>query len=220
MVSRGIYAVVPAGSSAGRLAVDPILVALAARPDAVLSHHTALGLLGAGHSAWHQCTAYTARLRRSVSLGGATVVFLADPKAFRGDPHRRLATRRVEHLGEVIEVTGPERTLVEGFRRPGLMGGLGELIASASGFPSLDLELLSAVLHRYSAANLWSATGWFLERYQQHFQVSARTLARFERRRPGSPQYLDRGSRGGVFVGRWNLILPEALAGSAEPDER
>jgi hypothetical protein len=126
----------------------------------------------------------------------------------------------VEHLGEVVEVTGPERTLVEGFRRPGLVGGLGELVASASGFPSLDVELLSAVLRRYSAANLWSATGWFLERYHQHFQVSTRTLARFERRRPGSPQYLDRGSRGGVFISRWNLILPDALAGSGEPDER
>jgi predicted transcriptional regulator of viral defense system len=220
VVARGIYAVVPPGSSAERMAVDPILVALAARPDAVLSHHTALELLGAGHSAWHQCTAYTTRLRRHVNLRDATVLFLTDPKGFRGDTHRRFATRRVERLGQVVELTGPERTLVEGFRRPGLVGGLEELVASASGFPSLDVELLVTVLRRYGAANLWSAVGWFLERYQQHFHVSAKTLARCERHRPGSPQYLERGSRGGVFAGRWNLILPHALAGVGEPDER
>jgi predicted transcriptional regulator of viral defense system len=220
VVARGLYAVVPPGTSPERFVADPVLVAVAARSDAIFSHHTALELLGAGHSTWRQCTAYTTRLHRPVDLTGMTVVFLADPTAFRGGRLRRFATRRVDRLGRVVEVTGPERTLVEGFRRPALVGGLEELVTSASGFPTLDLDLLIKVLRRYDAANLWAATGWFLERFQQSFHVPETKLARFERRRPRSPQYLERGSRGGVFVSRWNLILPNTLAGGGEPDER
>ena len=163
---------------------------------------------------------YTTRLHRPVDLGGTRALFLADPKSLRGARLRRFATRRVDRLGRVLDVTGTERTLVEGFRRPALVGGLEELVTSASGFPTLDLDLLAQVLRRYDAANLWAATGWFLERFQKSFHVPAPTLARFERRRPRSPQYLERGSRGGLLASRWNLILPTALAGSGEPDER
>jgi hypothetical protein len=42
--------------------------------------------------------------------------------------------------------TGPERTLVEGFCRPSLAGGLEKLVRSASGFSTLDLDLLEKVL--------------------------------------------------------------------------
>jgi predicted transcriptional regulator of viral defense system len=220
VVARGVYAVVPPGTSPERMAVDPVLVALAARPDAVFSHHSALELLGAAHSDWQQCTVYTARPHRPVTLRRATVMFLADPKGFTGARLRRVASRRVERLGQVVQVTGPERTLVEGFRRPALVGGLEELVTSAGGFPTLDLDLLARVLRQYDAANLWAATGWFLERFQQHFHVPSKTLASLERHRPRSPQYLERGSRGGVFVARWNLILPAALAGAGEPNER
>ena len=42
-------------------------------------------------------------------------------------------------------------------------------------------------------------------------------LERLEKRRPAAPQYLPRRGRaedgGGRMVPRWNLILPEALAG-------
>ena len=64
VVARGVYAVVPPGTTPEHMTVDPMLVALAARPDAVFSHHSALELLGAAHSDWQQCTAYTPRPHR------------------------------------------------------------------------------------------------------------------------------------------------------------
>ena len=119
-----------------------------------------------------------------------------------------------------MRTTGPERTLVEGFRRPGLVGGLEELVLSASGFSTLDLDLLEKVLHKYAIANLWAAVGWFLERFQQAFYVPEIMLERLAQHRPRSPHYLERNRRGGVLAARWNLILPEALASLGEPDER
>lgn len=218
VAARGVYALVPAGVPAGRFSPDPVLVALAMRPDAVFSHHTALELLGAAHSAWRQCTVYTARVHRPMALNGTAILFLASPKGLTGK--RALGTRRVERRGRLVEVTGPERTLVDGFRRPALAGGLEELVTSASGFATMDLKLVEEVLRRYGAANLWAAVGWFLDRFQKTFHVSEAVLKRLERHRPQSPQYLERGTRGGVLAHRWNLIVPEALAGSGEPDER
>jgi predicted transcriptional regulator of viral defense system len=138
----------------------------------------------------------------------------------KGDSGKQVGTRRVERQGRLMAVTGPERTLVEGFSRPSLAGGLEELVNSAAGFTTLDLELLEEVLRRYDMAKLWAATGWFLEKFQKSFHVPDALLARMEQLRPRSRGYVERGQRGGLLVGRWNLILPKVLLSSGEPDER
>ncbi len=109
---------------------------------------------------------------------------------------------------------------MEGFRRPRLAGGLEELVSSAGGFTTLDLDLLGEVLVRYDVANLWAATGWFLERTRETFHVSEAVLERYATRVPASPQYLDRSRRGGVLHRRWNLIVPAELDRLGGPDER
>jgi predicted transcriptional regulator of viral defense system len=219
LVERGLYAVVPAGIAPQRFQPDPFLVANAARPDGIFSHHSALELLGVAHSSWTRCTLYTVRRRKPLAMEGVSVHFLDFPDAFRRQAHRHLGVRKIERRGGLLQATGPERTLVDGFRRPALAGGLEELMHSAAVFPALDLDLLEAILRRYDAANLWAATGWFLERFQSSFSPSQRYLARLERRRPRSPQYLERGRRGGTLAARWNLILPAALDRPGGPDE-
>ena len=219
-VARGLYAVVPAGFEASEFRPDPFLVAAAARPDAVFCHHSALELLGAAHSVWNECTAYTARPRRPISLADGTVSFLAEPQVMQSSAAGHVATRKVERRGQLLVTTGPERTLVEGFRWPDRSGGLEELVVSAGGFVTLNLELLEDVLERYAQARLWAATGWFLEQNQETFHVPEEFLARMADRVPRSPQYLERGARGGAMVSRWNLIVPEALQRLGGPDDR
>jgi predicted transcriptional regulator of viral defense system len=220
LVAREIYAVVPPHVEPDQFHPDPFLTAVAVREDAVFSHHSALELLGAAHSVWNQVTLYTGKRRRSLRLNRNVLRFLEHPGAMRPISDRELGTRRIERRGKLLRATGPERTLVEGFRRPGLAGGLEELVLSAGGFSTLDLDLLTEVLDRYNIANLWAATGWFLERFQTVFYVSDEVLTRMERRRPRSPQYLERSHRGGWLASRWNLILPDSLkpsGGAGEP---
>ena len=219
LVTREIYAVVPPGSQASKFQPDPYLVAVAVKPDAVYSHHSALELLGAAHSAWNQLTLFTARRRRPILMKDATVRFLDIPGPFRAGPWGNLGTRQAERQGQLLRTTGPERTLVEGFHRPDLVGGLEELVLSAAGFPTLDMELLGEVLERYRVRKLWAAAGWFLERFKNTFQVPDSVLGRFEKQRPRTPHYLERNSRGGTFSSRWNLILPSALRKVGGPDE-
>jgi predicted transcriptional regulator of viral defense system len=220
LVARGVYAVVPPGVPAERFQPDPVMVASAVRPDGVFSHHSALELLGVAHSLWHQCTLYVEQRRRPLRLNGTIIRFLEHPGPMRTASCQQVGTLRVERRGRLLRTTGPERTLVEGFRGPALAGGLEELVRSASAFSTLDLELLEKVLDGYAIANLWAAAGWFLERFQQVFYVPEKVLERLAQHRPRSPQYLERDRRGGSLAARWNLILPEALASLGEPDER
>lgn len=216
-VARGVYAVVPVGVSAERVRPDPFLVAAALRPDAVFSHHSALQLLGSAHSVWTSCTLYASGERRRLSVGGVEVRVAPHPPALARGHAEQLGTREVEWRGVMLRTTGPERTLVEGFRQPGLAGGVAELVMSAAGFPTLDLALLAAVLERYSIRKLWAAAGWFLESHAASLGISEHDLARFERQRPGSPQYLIRDQRGGSLASRWNLIVPPEVA-KGDPD--
>ncbi len=119
----------------------------------------------------------------------------------------------------MLRVSGPERTLVDGFRQPRLVGGLPELVESAAGFGVLDLDLLKRILDAYDRKALWAATGWFLERYRDTFFVPEDYLADFEKKKPRSPQYLPPGERPGTLVPRWNLVLPTNVVRGGEPDE-
>lgn len=130
-----------------------------------------------------------------------------------------MGTRQVLHHTTRLRVTGPERTLLDGLRRPDLAGGPSELVESAAGFGVLDLHLMSELLNLYAEKLLWAATGWFLERYQRKFFVPAGYLSRLERHRPKSPQYLLRSQRGGSLARRWNVILPAGFTERKEPDE-
>ena len=219
LLARGLYAVVPAGGTPEGFQPDALQVATVERPDALFCYHSALELLGAAHSAWRDCTVFTARRRKNLQLGDTRIRFLQIPAAIKGEHGRPLGSRRIEHRGKLLVCTGPERTLVEGFRCPSLVGGHEELLVSAGGFTTLDLGLLEEVLRRYGAAKLWAATGWFLERMQSRFHVTENVLRLWEKEVPGSPQYLDRRRRGGRYFRRWNLIVPRELERIGGPDE-
>jgi hypothetical protein len=194
------------------------LVAAAVCPDGVFSYHSALELLGAAHSIWTRYTLYVEQRRRPLRLNDTDIRFLDFPGPMRTASCRNLGLRRVEYRGKLLQTTGPERTLIEGFRRPAEVGGLQELVNSAGGFAVLDLDLLLEVLDRYNIANLWAATGWFLERFRQSFHVTEKFLDKMAQHRPRAPQYLDRNRREGVLVARWKLLLPKELVNLEEPN--
>lgn len=219
-LARGLYAVVPHGVDSHTFVPDPFLAMAAFRPDAVFSHHSALQLLGAAHSTWNVCTACTTGAPARLLMSSQTLRVLRAPVPRMGAAWNSLGVQTVVHLGRPLRVTGPERTLVEGFRQPRWVGGPAELVESAAGFASLDLDLLRSVLVVYEQRSLWSAVGWFLERHAREFHVDPGVLHDFAQHRPKSTHYLLRGTRGGAFASRWNLILPPELVaggGSGEP---
>ncbi len=218
-LARGVYASVPLGIEPGKFLPDRFLAAKALRPDAIFSHHSALELLGASHSEWRLCTAYSARRAQLFELDGLELRFLSHPQPLLRKQAAGLGTRSVHRLDRELRVTGPERTLIDGFRRPDLVGGLAEFVESAAGFPVLELPLLFELLEAFGQKLLWAAVGWFLETYRATFFVSDDDLALIDKHAPRAPLYLARDQRGGMLVRRWNLIVPDVLVKGKEPDE-
>lgn len=218
-LARGVYASVPSGAEAATFQPDRFLAAAALRPDAIFSHHSALELLGAAHSEWRLCTAYSARRPQAFDLDGLELRFLSHPQRLMRQEPAELGTRVVHRLDCELRVTGPERTLLDGFRRPDLVGGHAELVESAAGFPVLELPLLFDLLNAFGQKLLWAAVGWFLDTYRETFFVSEDDLVHMEKHVPKAPLYLVRDQRGGTLVRRWNLIVPDAIIEGREPDE-
>jgi predicted transcriptional regulator of viral defense system len=210
-VAREIYARVPPGLDPERFVPDPFLVAFAACPQGVFAYHSALELLGVAHSVWSEHTLHGRQRRSPIRVGSFRVRFLPTPTAIARRRAWSLGTRQVPRSTRQLVVTGPERTLVEGLRRPELAGGLDELLDSVAGLPLLDFELLERLLAVYAEKSLWAATGWLAERLTGSWSTPTRFLDRCRRHRPRQNQYLVRNARGGKLVQPWRLIVPEHL---------
>ena len=210
-MAREIYARVPPGLDPERFVPDPFLVAFAACPQGVFAHHSALELLGAAHSVWSEHTLHARRRRSPVRVGSFMIRFLPTPAAMERRRAWTLGTRQVPRSTRQLILTGPERTLVEGLRRPELVGGLDELLDSVAGLPLLDFSLLERLLVVYAERSLWAATGWLTEKLTGAWSTPKRFLDRCRRRRPLQNRYLVRNRRGGKLIQSWRLIVPEHL---------
>jgi len=182
----------------------------------VFAYHTALELLGAAHSVWHECTLHCDQRRKTLKVGSTRILFLLTPTALRRRRLQTMATRTVPHLTRQLVVTGPERTIVEGLRQPHRVGGLEELVESVGGLPLLDFRLLERVLEVYNEKTLWAAVGWITESHREAWSTPAKFLDDCRRRRPRQNQYVFRGLRGGRLLREWRLIVPAGIAGSME----
>ena len=226
-LANGVYATVPIGVDPGAFEADVFLAARAIRPDAVFAYHSALDLLGQGHSVWWTCTVCTARPRSPVVLGRNTIKFLARPPAVRQraqsmSPRGKAGVfwaTEVSRGGRALHVTTPERTLVDGFRRLSLVGGLDELVESMDGFATLKPELLRDVLRAYGSKRVWAAVGWYLQRRLKSLFLDDSVLVEFKANRPRSRVYLVPGQRGGVMAKDWNLVAPEHLQRAVRVDD-
>ncbi len=130
-LAQGLYAVVSPGADPAAFSPDPYLVAAVLRDDALLSHHTALDLLGVARSVFNRFTYFTARVRRPLRLDSVEWHALAHPRPLDRAGQARFGVTRIDRHGVILEVTGPERTLVDGFSSLRWVGGLEEHVESS-----------------------------------------------------------------------------------------
>ena len=206
-VFRGVFATVPPGIEAESFHPDPFLVLNALRPGAVFCGHSALDLHGVSNQVWNLVTAYSPRKAVTYKEQLVTYKTLKRKKWVTDD-----SVSVVDRAGTFLRVTNPELTLIEGFRYPGRVGGIEELVKSASAFHTLDLNRIKKLLERFGMRKLYAAAGWFFTREQGYRQVTQDYLQNLRVHRPASPQYLEKQSVGGVLDSEWNLIIPRELA--------
>lgn len=210
-LARGVYAVVPPGTDPDRFTPDPYLVGAALRQDAILSHHAALDLLGVSRSVFRRFTFFTGIVRRPLRVAGLEWHALAQPQALVRTGQVQFGTTSVDRQGVVVRLTGPERTLVDGFAGLKWAGGLEEQVQSASAFRDLDLDIVEQYLRLLDRAILHAAVGWFLEQHPETANPDPSFLAMLARRAPRRPLYLGRRRKGARVLPRWNLLVPAHL---------
>jgi predicted transcriptional regulator of viral defense system len=210
-LARGLYAVAPPGMQPSKLVPDPYLVAAALRPDAILSHHAALELLGIAHSAFTRFTYYTSESRRTLRILEMSWHSLKHPAALVRSGKIDSGVITLDRQGVRINVTCPERTLVDGFADPRWVGGIEEHVESAAAMRDLDLDLLAQYLKLQDKRILYAAIGWFLEKYPETAVKDERFLQSLEKHIPGKPVYLDRSRPSGRLESRWNIVVPAHL---------
>src|SRR3989304_1906488 len=210
-VKEGIYFVVPAGQEASSALADPYLVASKFGADAVLAFHSALDLLGFGHSTFNTFHVFSDRPRSPFRFRNDHFRVVQTPEPLLKQSKQYFGTEKVERLGMKIVVTGKERTLVECLERPHYCGGFEEMYRSLEKMPYLQFDVLLEYLAIRAQKNLYARTGFFLSQHAENFHVDQTLLTELRIHVPAQPVYWTPVRKGGAHGTPWNLIVPEAV---------
>ena len=146
MIKEGLYYAVRPGQNAQSAPVDPYLVASKLAPDAVLSFHSALDVLGYGHSVFNMYYCFSNRFRPALRFRSDHFRVVITPKKLQKKSQEFFGTEKFERLGQKLDVTGKERTLVECLEKPQNSGGFEETYRSLEKIPFIQPDVLLSYL--------------------------------------------------------------------------
>ncbi len=208
-VRRGLYAVIPPESDRDTYPVDPYLVTSKLTPDAVLSHHTALGFHGRTYSVWQHLFYLAERPLGPVTFRSHVFRGARFPEALVRSGNQHFDVLTAERAGMSLRVASLERTLVDVLDRPDLAGGWEEVWRSLESVEFFDLDKVVEYALLLENATTAAKVGFFLDQHRENLMVEDRHLKALSNRRPRKPHYLDRSKREvGSLVSEWNLIVP------------
>src|SRR5450830_1033468 len=176
--------------------------------DAVISHHSALELLGYAYTTQQRVVITTRHSMRPFQFRGVDVVTTQPPGALMLQNADTFLVDTVDRQGLNVQVTSPERTLVDVLERPRLGGGWEEIWRSLESVPMYNVEQIIAYVKLLDNAMTASKAGFFLEQHRRTHQITARQLASLHALQSKSVVYMDRHA-GGTCIPGWNLIVPE-----------
>jgi predicted transcriptional regulator of viral defense system len=209
---RGLYAVVPRGSSKRELQVDPFLLASRLAPDAVIAYHAALQLHGRAHSLSRRFTYLTSTRAKPFEFRGGDFVPVPVPPTLRRLSDRGGGIVEVSRNGLPVRVTTLERTLVDVLDRPRHGGGWEEAWRSLASVEFFDVDAVTDYALKLGSAVTVAKVGFFLEQHREELMLEEDHLARLQERAPSRPMYLERSKREpGKLIRRWNLVVPERV---------
>lgn len=210
-IRRGLYAVIPAGSTPEQFTVDPYLLASKLADDSVLSFHAALEVFGKAYSTFEKYSFFSARQIQPVTFQTHRFERVQFPASLSDKGQQYFGTTTVERSGLDIRVTSLERTLVDLLHRPELGGGWEEIYRSLESVEYFDLDAVIEYVHLLGKKTTAAKVGYYLQQHTEELMVEKPHLADLRQLRPKQPHYLERGAPG-VFVKDWNIVVPEHLA--------
>lgn len=211
-IRRGLYLVVPPGSSSEKSPYDAYLIAAKMAEDAVLGYHTALEFHGKAHSVFFHY--YCLSVSRSVSLRFRSAAFqvVAVPQALRDKGKEMFGVITRNRSGVDVRVTNLERTFVDVLDRPELSGGWEEIWRSSESIEFFDLDQVVEYVELLGKATTAAKVGFFLDQHQKALMVDDQYLSRLKKLSPKQPHYMEgRSGKASLLVKDWNLIVPKEV---------
>ncbi len=219
-IRRGLYAVVPRTERGRNHLADPYLLAARLSPDAVLSHHTALEVLGRAYSLTRKVIYYSETKIDSFTFQGVSYQCVRVPMELTEKGAQSFGNLPVTWHGVNITVTGFERTMVDALTRPDLAGSWEEIWRSLETIEFFNLDLVSAYLELLDNATSTAKVGFYLEQHRDVLMVDDAFLRKLEANAPKTPHYMERRHRSGCTLSRrWNLMVPDAVTNRSWADE-
>ena len=211
-VRRGLYAVVPFGSSPDSSPVDLYLLASKMTKDAVLGYHTALEYHGKAYSVYNRLHYLSAQRSLPVKFRSYEIRRVPVPQSLRAKGQAMFGVVRHKRSGAELRVTSLERTLVDLLDRPELTGGWEEIWRSLESIEFFDIEQVVEYVLLLENATTAAKVGFFLEQHKEDLMVDDRHLKPLWKLRPRQPHYLIRGKRKhGRWMKKWNLMVPDEI---------
>lgn len=210
-IKKGLYFNIRPGSNVEQTSPDPFLIASKLSDDAVIAFHSALDLLGFGHSLFNTYYYFSNLFHSKFSFRGNNFCSVINPRKLQHKSQQFFGTVKAERMGLKITVTGKERTLVDCLERPQYCGGFEEMYRSLEKIPYLQIDILLEYLELREQKKLSAITGFFLDQHRNDFLIEDSLLQQLERNIPAKPVYWNRSRKGGIYVKRWNLIVPQKL---------
>lgn len=211
-IRREFYATIPRAYLNKNFRVDPFLLASKLTPDAVLSHQTALKVLGKPRGTTKRLM-FTSNAKPDLfEFQGVTYQKVYTPPGLLKKNNRNFGITTINRQGMDIKVTGLERTMVDIFSRPGLSKSWEEIWHSLESIKSFDLDMIYAYLSLLENATTFAKVGFYLEQHKKELMVDETFLHKLEAHRPKNPHYIERQHRKNrILLNRWNLLVPKEL---------
>jgi predicted transcriptional regulator of viral defense system len=211
-VRRGLYAVVPFGSSPESSPVDMYLLAAKMTGDAVLGYHTALEFHGKAYSVYSRLHYLSARRSLPVVFRNYEIRRVAVPQPLLEKGKEMIGVLRRRRKESELRVTGLERTLVDVLDRPDLTGSWEEIWRSLESVEFFDIEQVIEYVLLLENSTTAAKVGFYLDQHREDLMINNADLKPLHRLRPRQPHYLERGRRRvSRWVKKWNLMVPDEI---------
>ena len=190
---------------------DKYLVGSKIRKKYYFGFHTALELLGAGHSVNNGCFIAVPRSNPFHSFG---LMHLHFQSILTRDLDTEIMTLELKH--GPVRMSNPSRTFVEVLLRPELAGGYGEAILCLEGLGGVEMDGILKVLDIYGNDNLARKVGYVLDKLVKtspYYQgIGTRDIDTVRQRIGDGLVYVERNVPS-TLVKKWKLYVPQTLIG-------
>ncbi len=209
IIKKGLYYVVPEGRSPEKFEPGRILIASRLSEDSILGFHTALEVMGYGHSVFHSFFCYSSKRKRNFNFRGDEFICAKTPESLQKNNKKFLGVDKEYFQNLLVKFTNRERTLVDCLDRPEYGGGIEEVYRCVEKYSYLNFEELLKYLYARNRKVLFSKVGFFLEQHREQFYVEEKFLDKLHKEQQSSVVYFDSKRKKGKLVKTWNLVVPE-----------